>query len=68
MTNKAVKSIEVSEFISILGNEFMLHTGYGVYAFLTHQTIYDFYAQYATATVPAQEFAKKLVKEHFHSQ
>ena len=65
MTNKAKKSIEISEFLSILGNEFMQYTGYGVYAFLTHQKIYDFYSQYATAEVPVQTYARKLVKEHF---
>ena len=65
MSNKAKESIEISEFLSILGNEFMQSTGYGVYAFLTHQTIYDFYTQYATAETPVQSFAKRLVKEHF---
>ena len=65
MTNEAKKSIEISEFLSILGNEFMQYTGYGVYAFLTHQTIYDFYSQYATAEVPVHTFARKVVKEHF---
>jgi len=65
MSNKAKESIEITEFLSILGNEFMHSSGYGVYAFLTHQTIYDFYTQYATTKIPAQIFAKKLVKEHF---
>jgi len=68
MTNKPIKSIRVPAFISILGNEFMLHTGYGVYAFLTHQSIYGLYAQYSTDEVSAHVFARKLVKEYFHSQ
>jgi hypothetical protein len=46
----------------------MLHTGYGVYAFLTHQAIYGLYAQYSTDEVSAHVFARKLVKEYFYSQ
>ena len=62
MTNEAKKSIEISEFLSILGNEFIQYSGYGVYAFLTHRMIYDFYAQYATAEIPVEIFARKLAK------
>ena len=64
MTNEAKSTIEITEFLSILGNEFMHHTGRGVYAFFTHRTIYYFYAQYATAEIPVEIFARKLVKEH----
>ena len=64
MNNEVKNTIEISEFLSILGNEFMQYSGYGVYAFLTHQTIYDFYDQYATAEIPVEIFARKLVKEH----
>ncbi len=67
MVSEAKNAIEISEFLSVLSNEFMHHSGYGVYAYLTHQTIYDFYQQYALAKVPVQTFARKLVKEHFSS-
>ena len=64
MSTDTKKSIEISGFLSVLGNEFMHHTGYGVYAFLNHQAIYDYYDQFATAKVPVQMFARKIVKDH----
>ena len=64
MNNEVKNTIEISEFLSILGNEFMHYTGHGVYAFFTHRTIYSFYEQYTTAEVSVETFARKLVKEH----
>ena len=64
MTSEAKKAIEIAEFLSILSNEFMQRSGYGVYAFLTHQNIYEYYDQYALSKVPLQAFARKLVKAH----
>ena len=64
MTNEVKSTIEISDFLSILGNEFMHHSGHGVYAFFTHRTIYSFYEQYATVEVSVEIFARKLVKEH----
>ena len=64
MNNEANRSIEISEFLSILGNEFMRYTGYGVYAFLTYEKIYDLYEQYATTEFPVEIYARIIVKEH----
>ena len=65
MSNEEKKPIDLSEFLSILGNEFMLCTGYGIYAFFSYQTLYELYEQYATAEIPVERFARTLAKKHF---
>ena len=64
MFSEEKKTIALSEFLSILGNEFMQSTGYGIYAFFPYQTLYELYEQYATAEIPVESFARKLVKKH----
>lgn len=64
MSNEEKKPIDLSEFLSILGNEFMLCTGYGIYAFFSYQTLYKLYEQYATAEIPVERFARTLAKKH----
>lgn len=64
MFKETKKTITLSEFLSILGNEFMQCTGYGIYAFFSYQTIYELYEQYATAEIPVERFARKLAKKH----
>ncbi len=67
MFNEEKKTIALSEFLSILGNEFLQGTGYGIYAFFSYQTLYELYEQYATAEIPVERFARRLVKKHiFH--
>ncbi len=64
MISRTKKLIEISEFLSILGDEFMHYSGYGVFAFLTHQMVYDYYGEYVTAKVPVETFTRKLVREY----
>jgi hypothetical protein len=67
MFNEEKKTIALSEFLSVLGNEFMLSTGHGIYAFFSYQSLYKLYEQYATAEIPVESFAKKLAKKYHFS-
>ena len=53
-----------SEFVSVLGAEYMLATGYGVYAHLTHIEINRLYVQFLEQSSPARDFARKTVRKH----
>ena len=68
MFNEEKKPIALAEFLSILGNEFVLCTGYGIYAFFSYQTLYELYEQYAATEIPVERFARKLAKKHYFGE
>ena len=52
-----------SEFFAVLGDEYMLATGYGVYAHLTHIDINRLFDQFLGQSASLRSFAKKTVKQ-----
>ena len=52
-----------SEFVSVLGNEYMLTTGYGVYAHLTHRDINQLFDQFLKQSSPLKSFVKETVRK-----
>ena len=52
-----------SEFVSVLGHEYMLTTGYGVYAHLTHRDINQLFNQFLRQSSPLKSFIKKTVRK-----
>ena len=52
-----------SEFFSVLGDEYMQATGYGVYAHLTHIDLNQLFDQFLEQSSSARSFAKKMVRK-----
>ena len=52
-----------SEFISVLGHEYMLATGHGMYAHLTHIEINKLFEQFLAQSDPAKAFARRVVRK-----
>lgn len=56
-------SIDRLNFIDKLNEEFLSHTGYGAYAFLTTVEGVHLFDKYKEQTEPADQFIKRFVKE-----
>lgn len=56
-------AIDRLNFIDMLNEEFLSHTGYGAYAFLTTAEGVDLFDQYMGQSIPANQFIKRFVKE-----
>lgn len=60
--NKKIVNISEAEFTSVLGDEFVTATGYGVFAHLSYIDITELFFQYANDAVPVRQFARKIAR------
>ena len=60
--NKRTLKISLSDFITVLGDESVSATGYGVYAHLSFSDIDQLFIQFQGQSVSVREFSKKYIR------